>query len=469
MKGKNAKLMANQEQLDILNQGVEIWNQCRKQHPDIRPDLSNEDLNPFDHPELPQRDRRRPKADFHEVNLSGADLTRVFLVFVNLTRANFSKANLMGAHLQHCDLSEANLMGANLSYAHFNDVNLTRANLSEADLSGATFNIADLREADLRRANLSKADLRRANLSKVDVNWEFDLRISGLSGTGLSGANLSGANLRGTKLEIKDLREAILREANLCGHNFNNVDFSGWDLSGVNLNETSLIKTNFSHANLSNCSIYGIAAWDIQLDEQTAQKNLTITPPGQPAITVDNLKIAQFIYLLLNNAEIREVIDTIGQKGVLILGRFTPERKVVLDALREKLRSLNFLPIVFDFEHPTAHDFTETIMTLAGLSCFIIADITNPKSSPLELQATVPNYMTPFVPIIQEGERPFAMFTDLQNKYRDWVLDTLLYDTPSNLINVLERAIVRPALERQTELTLIKAQRLRTRHIKDYL
>lgn len=51
---------------------------------------------------------------------------------------------------------------------------------------------------------------------------------------------------------------------------------------------------------------------------------------------------------MLNKKEIREVIDTIGQKGVLILGRFTPERKAVLDALREKLRSLNFLPIVFD-------------------------------------------------------------------------------------------------------------------------
>src|SRR5207248_2377476 len=126
------------------------------------------------------------------------------------------------------------------------------------------------------------------------------------------------------------------------------------------------------------------------------------------------------------------------------------------------------LEVVFDFERPTTHDFTETIMTLAGLSCFIIADITNPKSSPLELQATVPNYMTPFVPIIQEGEQPFAMFTDLQNKYHDWVLDTLLYDTPSNLVNVLERAIVQPALERQAKLQLLKAQGLRTRHIKDY-
>jgi hypothetical protein len=173
--------------------------------------------------------------------------------------------------------------------------------------------------------------------------------------------------------------------------------------------------------------------------------------------------------LLLNNKKIRGVIDTIAKKVVLILGRFTPERKVILNALRDELRHLNFLPIVFDFERPTAHDFTETIMTLAGLSCFIIADITNPKSSPLELHSTVPNYMTPFVPIIQEGEQPFAMFIDLQNRYHDWVLDTLLYDTPSNLINVLERAIVQPALERQAELLLIKAQQLRTRHIKDYL
>jgi hypothetical protein len=68
------------------------------------------------------------------------------------------------------------------------------------------------------------------------------------------------------------------------------------------------------------------------------------------------------------------------------------------------MESLNFLLIVFDFGRSTEGDFTETIMTLAGLSCFIIADITNPKSSPLELQAAVPNYMIPFVPIINAHE-----------------------------------------------------------------
>jgi hypothetical protein len=87
---------------------------------------------------------------------------------------------------------------------------------------------------------------------------------------------------------------------------------------------------------------------------------------------------------------------------VLILGRFTPERKAVLDALRTELRQRSYLPILFDFEKSTTKDFTETIKILADMSLFVIADISNPKSSPLELQATIPDYMVPFVLIIQE-------------------------------------------------------------------
>ena len=67
---------------------------------------------------------------------------------------------------------------------------------------------------------------------------------------------------------------------------------------------------------------------------------------------MDNLEVAQFIYLLLNNAKIREVIDTITSKVVLILGRFTPERKVVLDALREELQKRDYVPVLFDFDKP---------------------------------------------------------------------------------------------------------------------
>ena len=173
-----------------------------------------------------------------------------------------------------------------------------------------------------------------------------------------------------------------------------------------------LIKTDLREATLTDCSVYGISTWAVQL-EGAHQADLVITRYDQPIITVDNLEVAQFIYLLLNNQKIRDVINTIAEKAVLILGRFTPKRKAVLDAIREALREHGYVPIVFDFERPTNRDFTETIMTLAGMYLFIIADITNPKSSPLELQATIPNYMVPFVPIIQQGEEPFAMLNDL--------------------------------------------------------
>ncbi len=92
------------------------------------------------------------------------------------------------------------------------------------------------------------------------------------------------------------------------------------------------MRTNFAGATLTNCHIYGIAAWSVEL-KGAKQNNLVITDYGEPTITVDNLEVAQFIYLLLNNPKIREVIDTIAKKAVLILGRFTLERKAVLDAI----------------------------------------------------------------------------------------------------------------------------------------
>ena len=145
--------------------------------------------------------------------------------------------------------------------------------------------------------------------------------------------------------------------------------------------------------------MYGVSAWGIHL-ERAKQTNLIITPAGEPAITVDNLEVAQFIYLLLNNKKIRDVIDTITSKVVLILGRFTPERKAILDTLRDTLRERNYLPVVFDFDKPASRDLTETVRTLAHLARFIIADITDPRSIPQELQAIVPDLAVPVQPII---------------------------------------------------------------------
>jgi len=145
-----------------------------------------------------------------------------------------------------------------------------------------------------------------------------------------------------------------------------------------------LIETNLREATLTECLIYGISVWNVDLEGAT-QDSLVITNFGEPTITVDNLKIAQFIYLLLNNKEIRDVIDTIAKKAVLILGRFTPERKAVLDVLREALRTHGYVPILFDFDKPSSQDLTETVSTLAHLSRFIIVDLTDPSSAPYEV------------------------------------------------------------------------------------
>jgi hypothetical protein len=298
------------------------------------------------------------------------------------------------------------------------------------------------RDPDIR-PNLSDADLHRANLS------EANLREADLTGADLFEADLSTANLSGATLHEANLRRADLNRA---------------DLNGADLRSAILVSADLTCVDLTGCRIHGVSAWDLKL-EGAKQQDLVITRPSDPKITVDNIEVAQFIYLLLHNEKIRDVIDTIGKKGVLLLGRFTEGRMVVLERLREKLRDLGFVPMVFNFDKPETKDFTETVRLLASLSKFVIVDITNPRSAPLELQATVPDYMVPFVPILQQGEQPFAMFVDLQNKY-DWVLQPVVgYPSVDRLIEVLEDKVVRPAEAKFNELLARRTNQLRVENV----
>jgi Pentapeptide repeats (8 copies) len=330
--------------------------------------------------------------------------------------------DLRGAVLKDICLGYADLRGVRFDEAEF-----VLEHLPWFAMKGAKLQHASLRHVQLREARLMEADLRGADLSHAD-----------LTGADLSQANLAGADLRAARLRYSNLERANLVGANLMGT----------DLCGSR--------------------VYGVSAWDVEIDDNDAlRRDLIVTPEGQPEVKVDNIEVAQFVYLLLTNPKIRGVIDTVCKKGVLILGRFIAERKAVLDALRMELRRRGYVSIIFDFEKPTERDFTETVKTLAGLCRFIIADITNPKSSPLELQAAVPDYMVPLVPIIAEGEPPFAMFADLRGKYH-WVLEPLVYPSVKDLIEVIEPAIIQPALDKHAELLAGRAQVIRTRHVSEY-
>jgi hypothetical protein len=298
------------------------------------------------------------------------------------------------------------------------------------------------------RPDLGKADLNNARLNGAKLSFA-DLREANLFEAWLGEADLSGANLIG----------ASLFRADLIGANLNGADLSGADLQFATLAEVDL-----TGADLTGCRIHGVSAWGLKL-KGAKQQNLLITRLGESDITVDNIEVAQFVYLLLHNEKIREVIDTIGKKGVLLLGRFTEGRMVVLERLREKLRDLGFVPMVFNFDKPETKDFTETVRLLCNLSHFVIVDITNPRSAPLELQAAVPDYMVPFAPILQQGEEPFAMFVDLQNKY-DWVLRPVVrYPSVDRLIEVLEDKVVRRAEAKFNKLLARRNKRLRVENV----
>ena len=119
-------------------------------------------------------------------------------------------------------------------------------------------------------------------------------------------------------------------------------------------------------------------------------------------------------------------------------------------------RELDYLPIIFDFERPADRDLTDTVKVLAGLSRFVIADITNPRCVPYELGATVPDYMVPFVTVLQRGQPAFGMFHDLPRRYH-WALPLLEYQSAETLSAVFESKVVAPALEKLEDVRRQKA------------
>lgn len=174
--------MANEKQYDILQQGVNVWNQWRKQHPNKRINLSGVNLAGINL----RTDR------LSGVNLQGADLTKADLRQASLKGAILQGANLHGSLLQGTTLRRTNLRKANLEGAFLEGANLQGANLKEALLQGANLERANLKNVDLRKMNLRGMNFRKATL--INVNLEE----ANLIQADLSEAIITGACLYGT-------------------------------------------------------------------------------------------------------------------------------------------------------------------------------------------------------------------------------------------------------------------------------
>jgi uncharacterized protein YjbI with pentapeptide repeats len=399
--------MANSEHLDILKEGVGAWNRWREENPNAQPDLSSTSLSRRD-----IRGANLSRCTLAETHFNNSDLSGA-----NLTRANLSRASLNAAHLASAIIVEASLDGANLSEADF-----TRADISYAILNGSHLTDANLQLANLTGAELSNSNLYHANLSGGV------LRAAKLRWANLTSANLQGVNLRGSDLTGASFIEADLTRADLCG---------------ANLRYARIIESKVDNANFSNCRVYGMSAWDVS-SSGAIESDLIITRADEPTITVDSLEVAQFVYLLLSSARIRQTIDTLTAKVVLILGRFTPERLSILERIREALRNRNYLPMLFDFAGPSSRDLTETVSTLAHLARFVIVDLTDARSIPQELMAIVPNLPSvPVQPLIAANQTEYGMFEHFR-RY-PWVLQAVSYPNEDTLINLLDQMVIAPA------------------------
>ena len=312
----------------------------------------------------------------------------------------------------------------------------------------------DLRGADLYGLDLRGLDLRGADLAgaRLDQAYLWNCR--------LDGANLRRATLRGAILNYAQLPGVHLEDANLIGATLTDAD-----LEGAHLNRALLIGANLNGARLRGADLRGAAAmgasvWGIETDEKTRQSGLIIHLAwwdlGQwgdadaqevrryEHLTADDLETAHFITQIVHNPKLTQVINAATSLMVLLLGRFSRPRKQVLELMREKLLALGYAPVVFDFAQSPERDVIETVTGLAWLSRFVIADLTAPKSAPLEVHSIVPHLMVPFASIIQERERPFSLFADLQRKY-DWVLPTVAYRDGAQLVRHLKKAVIEPA------------------------
>src|SRR5206468_2621441 len=111
----------------------------------------------------------------------------------------------------------------------------------------------------------------------------------------------------------------------------------------------------------------------------------------------------------------------------------------------------DYLPILFDFEKPVNRNLTETVATLAHMSRFVIADITDAKSICQELQRIVPSLPSlPVQPLLLASQYEYGMFEDFVGY--PWVLEPYRYQNAETLMRTLDKCVVGPAIKKAREI-----------------
>lgn len=299
------------------------------------------------------------------------------------------------------------------------------------------YDLPEFYDLDFSDSDMNMVSLRNCTF----VNCCFDrarITFADLVDSHFQSCSFRNACMRVTSIGSATFDSCLFEGSDLSYCSAEKTSFKGSKLINTRMEHMSLVSNDFSDTIIEGCFVYGISTWDMSL-ENAVQRELIISKDNESCITVDDIELAQFLYLLINNNKLRSVIETITSKVVLILGNFSPKRKIVLNAIRTELRRYNLIPVMFDFSAPKTRNLTETVLTLASMSKVVVADLTAQRSIPHELASIIPHHPSVVVfPIILEGEYPYGMFNDYQSY--PWVRPLVQYR--ENRINELVARIV---------------------------
>jgi uncharacterized protein YjbI with pentapeptide repeats len=369
-------------------------------------------------------------------NLSSADLSGADFTGVCLRGANFREATLRRAFFEGAKLEDVDFRGADLTGAYLGNANLRGVDFRKAILSRVTFSGSDLMGANLCEADLSGLEMRRAVLRGAILNGA-KLRGTNLMAADIDKTNLRGVDLRGAILIKANLRDSDLRDSDLTDADLSEADLSYADLRGAKLcssrlTESNLVRANIVRSDLTGCEVYGVSAWDIRTGKTTKMKDLIISIDKQPLITVDDIEVAQFIYMILDNKKVKKVIDTMRTKAILILGAFDKESILILETLKDTIRSHGYLPLLCEFKAPRTQELMETVKTMALLSSFVIVDLSKRSGQLHELSSLVKDTYIPFATIARDGTKITAMHGEFKHYY--WYKDRYFSYSPENAV-----------------------------------
>ena len=372
--------MANEEHLNLLNQGVEVWNEWRKQNRQIRPDLheaylvmadlGNADLGNADLGNADLSNADLGNADLSNADLSNADLSNADLSNADLSNADFSEANLSGADLSEMKkiLIEVNLKGANsmapcsyyykwrgrecglntlpgenycywhkeqdgkhptedqfkeLKEKEIQEIYLKNTMLWYEDLQGVNLIGAHLEGTDLSGAILTGADLQEAKLQGA-ILYYADLQEADLTGANLEGAILSVAKLQGANLTEANLQKAKINSADLQGVILTGADLQEADLTGANLEGAFLLGANLQGANLTGANLQKSDLQNTRFDSRTVFDYVNMTGANLYQSYFDETKSFRNLQFLdKGDREINETVADMLNIGLIeLLNRF---------------------------------------------------------------------------------------------------------------------------------------------------